>query len=92
VKAQIRSSVPVEKQPEYDLSQFKAGNGVVGNDKFGTVFLPAYAANLGKKVKDLTAQARMASFQVFKQYDTNLEVLQSSSQPEPPRWRSIKPC
>jgi hypothetical protein len=72
-----RSEVPAEKRPEYDLSQLKLQNGVVGNDKFETVFLPAYAANLGKTVATLTPTEKMASFTAFKQYDTNPEMLQS---------------
>jgi hypothetical protein len=72
-----RTAVPVKDQPEYDLTRLKADNGIVGTDKFETVFLPAYAKNLGKTVAQLTPQEKMASFSVFKQYDTNPEVLQS---------------
>lgn len=71
----VRATVPAEKQPEYD---FRTQNGVIGTDQFQTIFLPAYAQNLGKKtVKDLTPAERMAAFTVFKQYDTNPEALQS---------------
>lgn len=77
VKRQVRSAVPAEKQPQYDLTQLKVDNGVVGTDKFESVFLPAYAANLGKTVKQLTPAEKMASFTVFKQYDQNPEMLQS---------------
>jgi hypothetical protein len=73
----LRSGVPIEKQPEFDISQLKAKNGIVGTDKFDTIFLPAYAANLGKTVAQLTPQEKMASFSSFKQYDTNPEMLQS---------------
>ena len=70
----IRSGVPAEKQPEYDLNALKAKNGIVGNDDFETVFLPAYAAKLGKTIPTLTPDEKISAFGAYAQARTDPEV------------------
>lgn len=41
----IRSAVPVEKQPEYDLNQMKAKAGILGNSEFDQ-YIAKYAAGI----------------------------------------------
>jgi hypothetical protein len=74
----IASVVPEEKVPEYKIGLLRAEQGIVGTDDFQSIFLPAYAKNLGyQSVAQLPPKDRMAAFQVFKQYDTNPEMLNS---------------
>lgn len=63
----IRSAVPIQQQPEFDINKLKAQNGIVGNDDFETVFLPAYAAKLGKTVGQMSPDEKLASFSAYTQ-------------------------
>lgn len=67
IQSLIRSAVPIQQQPEFDINKLKAQNGIVGNDDFETVFLPAYAAKLGKTVGQMSPDEKLASFSAYTQ-------------------------
>ena len=69
-----RQAVPIEKQPEFDIAANKAKLGITGNDDFETVFLPAYAQQLGKTIPQLTPQEKMQSFSAYAQAKSDPEV------------------
>ena len=74
VANQVRTAVPVEKQPTYDIDKLKAANGITGNNDFENVFLPAYAAKLGKRIQDLTPDEKLSSFSAYTQAKADPEV------------------
>jgi hypothetical protein len=60
----IRSGVPIEKQPEFDINGMKAKMGVMGNSEYDQ-FLSRYAQSLGKTPATLTPQEGLDSFSKF---------------------------
>jgi hypothetical protein len=66
--------VAPKDQPTYDINQLKAQNGITGTSEFDTVFLPAYAAKLGKKINQLSPDEKMASFSAYTQAKADPEL------------------
>ena len=77
-----RASIPVDKQPEYDLAKMKAVFGLLGNTP-SDQFLAKYAQTIKnpdgtpKTTLQLTADEMGKGLQAFKQFDTNPEAMQA---------------
>lgn len=70
----VRSVVPTEKQPEYDLNAMKAKLGLMGNDKFDQYEL-RYAQSIGKKPIDLNYEDFKKVTQEFAKDTQNPELM-----------------
>lgn len=64
VSRTVRSAVPAEKQPEYDLTTIKAKLGVLGNSDTD-MFMARYAVSLGKTVTQLSFPEYVAGIQKY---------------------------
>lgn len=69
-----KTAVPIQSLPEYEIAQRKSKMGITGNNDFETVFLPAYAAKLGKTITQLTPDEKIQSFSSYAQARTDPEV------------------
>jgi hypothetical protein len=69
----VRSGVPAEKIPEFDINTLKSRLGIMGNDR-ADFFMAKYAQNLGKTVPQLSYEEYARGAQEWAHYNKDPQM------------------